>query len=167
MERRKSSRVRCQYPCEILRPKQGGQGTILDLSQGGLCLRSQVELDAGEQLLLRIPVAGEPLEVEAMVWHSRRVKRRDTGQVSWLVGLMLVRAPDAYLELLPAAGAEDEAAPSPAEGTALGTYRIRVQQRAGSLTRVLSLSAESRDEARSLALTALGHDWDVLEVKAA
>lgn len=46
----------------------------------------------------------------------------------------------------------------------LAHFRIRVKQCSGPRIRVLSLGAESQEEARTLAVTQLGRDWEVLEL---
>jgi hypothetical protein len=82
VERRKSSRIRCRFPCEILGPGNRASGTVLDLSEGGLSIRTALQVDQGESLLVRFQAPdGEAIEVEALLWHVRRVRDRKTGRL--------------------------------------------------------------------------------------
>jgi hypothetical protein len=172
-ERRKTSRLRCQFPCQIRGPRGSGPGTVLDISEGGLCVQTELEFEHGESLAIEIESAGDTVEVEALVWHRRRTRQRNTGATFCMLGLMLVKGPDAYFELLPKGEAQESTAEPQLETTAgaapedecseLHVYRIRVKHRTGPRTRVLSLSARSADEARSLATAGLD-DWKVLDV---
>lgn len=194
MERRKSERVRCKLPCEIQRGRSEAVGTVLDMSEGGLSIQTGVEAGQGDVLRVRVKAASSTLDVEGLVWHSRRVRRRSSAETTWILGLMISEAPDAYFALVPrtsarprpqeasGAGAPDQAAPdeaaseeaaleeaapheaSPEEPDDLLAFRIRVKQCSGPRTRVLSLNAESEDEARSFAIADLEGDWEVLEV---
>jgi len=183
-ERRKSPRIKCRFPCEILGSGNRTSGTILDLSEGGLSVLTALEAEQGESLTVCFKApGGKPIEVEALLWHSRRVRDRATGKTTWALGLMISRACDAYLRLAPQTGAPrpepvsssgegDPGDPGesddPGESSAkeLAEFRIRVKQIGGPRTRTLTLSAESREEVRALAATHLGDDWEVLEVVA-
>ena len=183
-ERRKSPRIKCRFPCEIAGPEKSTSGTVLDLSEGGLSVLTALEVEQGESLLVRFKApGGTPIEVEALLWHSRRVRDRASGKTTWALGLMISRACDAYFRLAPQTGAPrpepasssaegDPGAPGESEeseessGKELAEFRIRVKQIGGPRTRNLTLSAESREEARALAATHLGDDWEVLEILA-
>jgi len=160
MERRRSPRVQCQLPCEIQRGRDRAEGTVLDMSEGGLCVRTPLSAQQGEPVRVRIEGLASPLEVEALVWHARLVRRRDTREPCRVLGLMLSKAPEPWFELIPRAPLQGE---PPAAGE-LRAFRIRVKHCQGPRTRILSLSAESEDEARSLAADELKGEWDVLEV---
>jgi hypothetical protein len=186
MERRTSPRVSSQFPCAFIAAKKEREGVVIDLSEGGLCLRTQVGLSTGDQLDLRIQARGKTLEVKALVWHSRQVRQRSTNAVFYVVGLMLIDAPEAYFEFLPDTQSKTNSppdkqepstertetsapaqAPAQKESSELNSYRIRVKQLGAPRTRVLSLNAESLDEARSLAMAELGNEWEVLGIEAA
>ena len=55
--RRRADRVEAEYPIEYALPGHGreGIGRSLDLSETGLCFRSEVRLEAGTELTLRVP----------------------------------------------------------------------------------------------------------------
>ena len=173
MERRKNSRLRCRLPCEILGPGNRASGTILDLSEGGLSIHTELEIDQGENLSIRFQTPeGEAIQVEALLWHSRQVRNRESGESAWVLGLMVSKASAAYSRLARRAPAPRQEPPSPSpvrdpdavEDDELVGFRIRVKQCVGPRTRLLSLSATSDEEARALAVTHLGDDWEVLEI---
>jgi hypothetical protein len=173
VERRKNSRIRCRFPCEILGPRSRASGTVLDLSEGGLSVRAALEADQGESLRVRFQApGGEAIEVETLLWHARRVRNRETGEDTRVLGLMVSNACEAYSRVVPRSQAPP---PEPASPSVAGEpdevgkdelagFRIRVKQRAGPRTRILALSAQSDEEARALAATHLGDDWEVLEI---
>ena len=179
MERRSSPRVKTHFPCEIRRSKDRASCTVLDMSEGGLSVQSQLFVEAGESLVVRLqlPNQRKPLELETTVWHARLTKPRRTGERGWVLGLLLCKAPDAYFELLrqrntealPGDSATTKPSTSERKGPRTGpdglqSFRIRVRLCSEPRTRVLTLSAESEEEARALAITDLGDAWEVLEV---
>ena len=164
MERRKSQRVRCRLACEIQRARDRAKGTVLDMSEGGLAVQTGLKADQGDSLLIRIKAPGGPLEVEALVWHSRLVRLRGAKETSWALGLMISKAPGHYFQLVPQGSTHaktEEASPAAPE---MPAFRIRVKQLAAPRTRVLSLTAASEDEARTLATADLEGEWEILEI---
>ena len=102
MERRNSPRARCRLRCELTRLHQRADGTVLDISEGGLSVHTQLAVEQGEPVLVQIEVPKQGhLELETIVWHIRRGHRRDTGEPFNLLGLMVSKAPAAYFSLLP------------------------------------------------------------------
>ena len=172
MERRKTPRFLCRYPCEISSSQGSSDGVVLDVSEAGLSIQTQCKVYPEGSLCIRIKLPGNTvMEVEARVWHSRRARKRGTDETYWMLGLILLKTPDAYIDLLPIEDAKDEDEAKEEESDAadqepaqLRPYRIRVKHRSGPRTRVLSLSAKSEDEARSLATADLMDDWELLEV---
>lgn len=177
MERRGSPRIRCRMQCELVRDGKRSQATILDFSEGGLCVQSGLGVDQGTAVtvLMRHP-RGHEIAVDALVWHVRQVRGRTGKAGNRVLGLMISKAPDEYFELLPRVEPDP---PSPPQDQpvadapflsceepvpSLSPFRIRVKACSGPRTRVLSMSAESADEAKSLAILDLGHDWEILEV---
>ena len=97
MERRKSARVCFRFPCEIFGPGSGASGTVLDLSEGGLSIRTAFEADQGESLTIRFQAPnGEAIEVDALLWHVRRLRDREGGEGIRVLGLMISSACEAY-----------------------------------------------------------------------
>ena len=101
MERRNGPRSKCRLRCRVTHRNQRADGMVLDISEGGLSVHTQLDVEQGEPLLVRIEVPrGDDLDLEAIVWHIRRGRRHDSGEPSNLLGLMISKAPDAYFELL-------------------------------------------------------------------
>jgi len=104
--------------------------------------------------------------------HARRVRDRETGEDTRVLGLMVSGACEAYSRVVPRSPAPPPEPASPSVASApdevgngeLAGFRIRVKQSAGPRTRILALSAESDEEARALAATHLGDEWEVLEI---
>jgi len=177
MERRGSPRINCHMRCELARGGKRTQATVLDFSEGGLCVQSGFDVEQGSAVtvLMRLP-RGRQIAVEALVWHVRRVRGRTGEAGSRVLGLMISKAPDEYHELLspvepdpPSPPQDQPVADAPVLSReepvpSLSPFRIRVKARSGPRTRVLSMSAESADEAGNLATLDLGNDWEILEV---
>ncbi len=177
MEQRKSPRIPCRFPCEIVGAHARASGVVLDLSEGGLSVQTEFPFEPGDSLQLRLqpPERGE-IGVEGLVWHARRVRQRRSGDVRSVLGLMLSEAPDEYGKLVSKAPPRGDRADSDSRAGArrrihepspeLRAFHIRVKHRSGPRTRVLSLSAQSETEARTLALRALTDEWVLLEIRA-
>ena len=176
MEQRKSPRIPCQFPCEIVGAHAKASGVVIDLSEGGLSVQTEVAFETGDSLQLRLqpPKRGE-IGVEGVVWHARRIRQRRSGDVRSVLGLMLSDAPDEYSKLVSKAAPREDRADSDSRAGAprrthepppeLRAFHIRVKHRSGPRTRVLSLSAQSETEARTLALRDLTDEWELLEIR--
>ncbi len=101
IERRKSARIRTSSPCRIVASRGTSDGVVLDMSEGGLSVRTSLKVDQGEPIQVHISKSRGELTVDALVWHLRRRKVKSTGKPCFLLGLMLTAAPSEYLELLP------------------------------------------------------------------
>jgi hypothetical protein len=142
------------------------------MSEGGLAIQTGLKAGQGDALRIRIQAPGGQVEVEGLVWHSRLVRPRGSTETCRALGLMISDAPDRYFQLVPRAAeqAESEAPDgSASEASAdvrreLPAFRIRVKQLSAPRTRVLSLHAESEDEARALSTAELKGEWEILEV---
>jgi len=156
----------------------------VDISEGGLCLLSQVWLEPGRSVEIAIDVPGKgESRVRAEVWHVRRQRIGESSRRVWTLGLMLQEPDAAYRTLLAAAGVAAEGpAPQATEGGARGTgsadiaaldsldpqpFRVRVKATGGPRTRLLTLTASSVEEAMALASRDLEASWTVVEVKRA
>ena len=126
------------------------------------------------------PARRTSIEVKAIVWHDRRVRRKNTGKAVRRLGLVLSEAPEAFSELLPpqkltslkprskrsAAPARPEP-PKPAILLKAERYRVRVTQDSGQRTRSILVFAQDDDEAREFALEETGAGWQILEINRA
>ncbi len=100
-ERRKDKRTRCFIPCDVQWGGKSYDGTVRDVSAGGLSLEVPLDLDQGDviDLVLR-PDQLPEIPVQAIVWHQRRVRQRQSGRQSARLGMVLSDAPDDFAELL-------------------------------------------------------------------
>ncbi len=174
-ERRKSPRARCRLHCRIRRGRDRIRARVLDISEGGLCLLSPVELKKGQSLEIEIDVPGQGASnIHAEVWHVRRTKSRSTRRWTWSAGMILEKSDDTYPRLF--AFAESDCPPgTPASAThrdpteeaeELQVFRVRVQVQGEPRGRLLTLGATSEKEVRELAAAELDDSWVVTEVQA-
>ena len=180
-ERRKEERVKARFPCELSFGRERASGMVRDLSPGGLSVESDRDADQGDSVFVRLhPKGRSSIDIEALVWNVRGVKRRSTGKVSVRLGLVLSEAPDEFLELLKANAPPPVAQPhQPAESAqprspepvkeveppaAERRFRARVKQSATNRTRVILVFAESVEDAAANALAEAGAGWSLLEV---
>jgi hypothetical protein len=206
-ERRHSERIKCRFSCELVRSGKAIAGTVVDISSGGLAVRAEGDVAQGDPVEVRMNVPGHSiLTVEALIWHVRRARLRETGETVHLLGLMISRAPEEFFALARGrrrsatrrGGARAEASPARADKRApstpascgsdpgrtadavrspaakpadpvvneLAPFRIRLKHRASPRTRVLTVDASSRAEAREIAVSELGVEWEILETRA-
>lgn len=102
-ERRTSPRVRSRFTCDVECGRRNAPGTVVDISEGGLCVHTEEPFEQGQSLQIQIhaPRFREPVAVEAIVWHGRRARLRNTGAEVSVLGLMISNAPSEYYKLLP------------------------------------------------------------------
>jgi hypothetical protein len=97
-ERRQSIRIKARMRCEIGVAGRFEPGQILDVSEGGLSLRGDLDVEQGSTLAVRLrpPHAGE-IEIKAIVWHLRRM-RSAAGKTVCICGMMLSEPTEAWTE---------------------------------------------------------------------
>lgn len=186
-ERREKERAPCRLRCRVAKGREQVRSRIIDVSEGGLCLVLPVWLKPKEAYEISIDVPGTGLSrVHAEIWHIRREKSGNTNNQVWIAGAMLVDADEAYAKLLTATGlvsrniepatlaasgkpnrAGPTKAPDVIDTIESKVYRIRCKATSGPRSRVLSLAADSEEQARSLAIRDLGAAWTVLEIREA
>jgi len=189
-ERRRSPRARCRLHCRLVLGKKHIRARIVDVSESGLCLLSQVWIETGRrvEVAIDVPGVGES-RIRAEIWHVRRQRIGETQRKVWAIGLMITEPDAAYQALLRAAGVAGEASDASSDeavSTAITpernrisaaeraidaaephVFRVRVKATSGPRTRMLTRMAGSAEEARALASSELEGRWTVLEVKAA
>jgi hypothetical protein len=114
VERRKDERIRCAIPCQVSSSGKPVDGTVRNVSAGGLSVQVEMQVDQGDVLSLVLqPNRRDAIPVQAIVWHNRQVKQRKTGEVSQRLGLVLSDAPEDFGDLLglPQTGAAKSSAP--------------------------------------------------------
>jgi hypothetical protein len=176
-ERRKTARASCRLPCRVIHSRGTARSRIVDVSEGGLCLLSPSWLKPKEEVDIAIDVPGTGVSsVRVEIWHVRREQSGSSGNRVWVIGASLLDADAAYAKLLRATGAvaaaesaapSAESTPSAIDSVEPRAFRIRCKANGGPRSRVLTLAAESEDEARSIAVRDLGSAWTVLEIREA
>ena len=190
-ERRKEERIKVRFPCDLAFGSERASGMVMDVSAGGLSVATDRIADQGESVFVRLHPKGRPsIDVEALVWNIRAVKRGGKGKASARLGLVLSEAPDEFLGLLksktPARVAkppkpdrsakrrspEPDVAKEAEPETVLQTppppaerrYRARVKQSGGNRTRTILVFATSAEDAAEKALAEVEPGWILLEV---
>ncbi len=179
-ERRKDARIKVRFPCELAFGDERASGMVLDLSAGGLSVASDTNADQGDSVFVRLhPKGRSSIDIEALVWNVRTVKRRGKGKTSTRLGLVLSEAPDEFLDLLKAKAPapvaqpaefaqprspEPEAAKEAEPPAAQRRFRARVKQSATTRTRAILVFAASAEDAAEKALAEAGAGWSLLEV---
>lgn len=186
-ERRQAMRAPCRLRCRIAKGREQIPARIVDVSKEGLCLISPVWLKPKEKHEISIDIPGTGLsQVHIEIWHIRREKSQSTNSKIWIAGAMLCDSDTAYAKLLSATGitsrGDDTAVQSTSESSdrpntenaiqPIDTieprvFRIRCKAKGGPRSRVLSLAADSEEQARELATRDLGAEWTVLEIREA
>jgi hypothetical protein len=186
-DRRKEARIKVRFPCELALGRQRASGTVLDLSAGGLSVASDTKADQGDSIFVRLHPKGQAsIDVEALVWNVRGMKKRGNGKTATRLGLVLSEAPDEFLALLKSKGPPPaakpvkprepvqprasepapEVEPEPAGPPAERRFRARVKQSDSTRTRVILVFAASAEDAADKALAEAGAGWSLLEVAA-
>jgi hypothetical protein len=188
-ERRQHERTLCCIPCSVEIYGKDVDGTVRNISAGGLSVQVNLPVAQGDVLNLTLKPDGlTRIDVQGIVWHDRR-RKKTSGDAVQRIGLVLSNAPEAFRELLPtpkpkleksesmppvaeeqklpaksptpAARAEP---PKPADCPKADRYRVRVKQVSSPRTRSIMVFAEDEDEARKFAREETGEDWQILEV---
>ncbi len=177
-ERRRQVRTPCSIPCAVQGQGKPVEGTVRDISAGGLSVQVDLPVEQGDVLTLTLqPDPRTRIEVQAIVWHDRRGRMKNTGKAVRRLGLVLSEAPEAFSELLSpqkspslkprskrSAAPARPVPPKPASLLKAERYRVRVKQDSGVRTRSILVFAQDDDEARKFALEETGAGWHILEV---
>jgi len=183
-EKRRSLRVRCRLDCTLRHGGGRASGTVRDLSAGGLAVHTDLEVNEGQSLRVSVTApGGEPVEVDALVWHAHRVRSRQTGETGWLLGLVVSSPPEAWFERMGVPRPAREATPEPprprgvapapesrprcCEDAGAPGFVVRVKKLDSPRTRTYRVRAASLAEARDQAERDAGEGWRVIEVRAA
>lgn len=173
MERRKATRVRCEIPCTISVGRKPVPATVRNVNATGLGVDAPLGLTAaGDELDLTLEPAGRPpIDLVAMVWHVRVVRRAARGDPFAQLGLVLSEANDDYLRwidslLPPVSSAEGRPSGGPLAAPAPRLrFAVQVAQADSSRTRRIVVVAADADEARAHASEAAGPGWSVVSVR--
>lgn len=169
MERRKAARVRTQIPCSILVEDKPVAALVRNVSASGLGVDAPLELvGAGDEIEVTLrPPGRAPVDLVAMVWHARAVRRAGGGERFAQLGLVLSEASDDYARLVDAllpTGDHAELA-APAEGAPRLRFAVQIACPDSSRTRRVVVFAATAEQARELAHEAAGSGWSVVQVE--
>jgi hypothetical protein len=158
---------------------------VLDVSLSGLLLETTLVLEQGDDVAIEIESG---VRIKALAWHSRRMRRG--GKECLAAGMMLSEVGPDYEALVariagqqptprlppqPAprpelkqetAPAPPRPAPPPLPSARSSWWRLRIKQVDGPRTRVVTLAAESREQAIEQSLAEIGAGWEILEAVA-
>ena len=169
-ERRRQERTPCSIPCAVQGQGKPVEGTVRNISAGGLCVQVDLPVEQGDVLTLTLqPDRRTSIEVQAIVWHRRRGRMKNTGNAVRLLGLVISEAPEAFGELLSTQKSPSLKPRSKRSAASLKAerYRVRVKQDSGPRTRSILVFAQDDDEAREFALEETGAGWQILEINRA
>lgn len=180
MERRREPRVKCSIDCEVVSGDSRGEGTVVDVSPKGLCVRTEAEVGEGSAVTVRITPAGhEVVEVSGIVWHLRRVRARRGGAISRSLGVVLSEISPAFealwQRLAPKTSAKRRKSdgrrragptgpPAESTGPAQRAFRVRVRADDAPRSRWVTVEAADAEAAQRAALAKIGEGWTVIEV---
>jgi len=173
MERRKATRFRCEVPCTIAVGRKPVPATVRNVDATGLGVDAPLDRVAvGDEIDLTLqPLGRPPIDLVAVVWHVRVVRRAAGGDPFAQLGLVLTEANDDYVRwidsLLPplareSGGAAGESAAAPA---ARRRFAVHVAHADSARTRQIPVVAADAGEARALANDAAGPGWCVVSVQ--
>jgi hypothetical protein len=167
----------------VRRGSKREDATVLDLSLSGLSLQTGMPLAQGDEVEVEI-VEGLRARVRALAWNARRMRRGQ--ETLHVVGMMLAEVGPDYEALVMRTAGSRPAGPSRADGRApappapqrrappalltarrLPWWRLRVKQTTGTRTRMITLAAESAEDAAARSLAEMGEGWEVMEVRPA
>jgi len=162
---------------------------VLDVSLSGLLVQTALVLAQGDDVALEIEGG---VRMKALAWHSRRARRG--GEESFVVGMMLSEVGPEYEAFVgriagaqPAPRPRAQPAPEPAKAAYAAEppppkrpppappqmtrrsswWRLRIKQIGGQRTRMVTCSAESKEQAIAQSLAELGDGWEIIEAVAA
>jgi hypothetical protein len=143
------------------------EGRVRNVSEGGLALEAALASPAdGDALAIRLlPHGRAPIDIVALVWHVRAVRREGAPS---LLGLVLSEAGNDYFEWLGSLLRAPRAAPvaaKPAPPAARQRFAVRVAQPGNPRARRVLVVAPDAAAASARALAEVGAGWAVVEVE--
>jgi hypothetical protein len=150
------------------------EGAVLNISQSGLAVEAPLGAAAeGDSLSLALKPHGRPpIELTAIVWNTRVVRRAHLPGPTCRLGLVLSEADEDYFGLVDSAA---RAVPSGRSRTAQQArspepglrFWVQVAQAGGSRSRTILVVAPDPEAARAAALEEAGAGWAVVDVQRA
>lgn len=169
-------RFRRRMPCSLRIAGKEHRALVLNLSRGGLFVRTTARILPGTRIELDLLVDGAPGAVPLcanVVW-----RRLSTSTISQMneggLGLRLADIPaayDAFVRELSGPSPPEHPPPvasaSPRSNASAGRFDVRLKQHAGPRSRWLQVEGYDEAAARTNALSSAGQDWEILEVRRA
>jgi uncharacterized protein (TIGR02266 family) len=98
---RKFERFKGSLPCSFLDAGSTHRGFVTNLSEGGLYLQTEAEVEAGTKLVIDVEFEpGNPFVLTGTVVQTQPSQEAGTATEQSGMGFKLESAPDAYLELV-------------------------------------------------------------------
>lgn len=170
MERRRTPRIRCSFPCELVACDDAIAGTVRNVSESGLGIDAPIgAFHEGDSVTVTLrPPSRSPVEILAHVWHVRAV-RRAGGERFAQLGLVLAQAREDYFRLVSLLAPPKPAAPDvPPPGVVAGSrFAVQVAQADSSRTRRIVVLAADAEAAAVRAQAEAGAGWSVVQVRPA
>jgi hypothetical protein len=185
-ERRGAPRYRCRLRCALRAGRRSDDALVLDVSLSGLLVQTAIGFGQGDHVDVEIEGG---VRIKALAWHTRLVRRE--GGESFRVGMMLSEVGpeyEAFVKRIASAGPapraqarqEPQAAEAPPAREAVrparalppmptrrsSWWRLRIKQVDGPRMRVVTLSAESKEQAIAQSLAELGEGWEIVDAVA-
>ena len=177
MQTQAEPRFRHRIPCSLSIGGRQHSALVLNVSNGGLFVRTTAVARRGDAVEIDLPLERNPAPVglrAQVVWH--RVAHSAARLVAdGGLGLRLTEPPQEYRAFLgglagteaPASGASgpiESAAPEPPAAAGEG-FEVRMKQRGGPRSRCMRVAANDEADAREAGLASAGEGWEVLEVR--
>lgn len=166
-------RFRHRMSCSLRIGGQVHRALVLNLSRGGLFVRTTARVRPGAKIELDLPLRdpqGEDAETIGLranvVW--RRVSASTMSHMNHGgIGLRLSDAPAAYDALVRELAGDRAGEPAAAAPTATSCFEVRIKQNSGPRSRWLQVVGGDETAACTSALARAGRDWEILEVRRA
>jgi len=163
-------------PCSLRIAGKEHRALVLNVSRGGLFVRTTARILPGTRIQLELLLDGAPGAVPLcanVVW-----RRFSTSTISQMneggLGLSLAGVPDTYDAFVRELSGESPVAdsrrvpnPSPRSDPSVGRFDVRVKQHAGPRSRWLQVDGNDEAAARTNALSSAGQGWEILEIRRA
>jgi len=102
VEKRQHPRITCRIDCKLRIAQQEVAAVVRNISEGGLSVYADVPPpEQGEAAYLTLqPGRGAEIDLETLVWHSKRLRKVSTGESMTQFGLVLASGSEPFFELL-------------------------------------------------------------------
>lgn len=173
-------RVRKRLPCTLGHADRHQSGLILNLSNGGLFIQTNLPVEPGSLIDIgfRNPSGQDEIDIHGAVIWRRRVSSRMMGRTESGMGVRLLGQPSAYSEMMSsflekaepelirdAPVAAPEVANTPERVIDAKEYIVRLALEGSPRTKRLVIVSNNPGSARSEALIRAGEGWSVLELR--